>query len=823
MLVHHGTPRTLLRDLLDQPTRVKANVVFIQGPRDGDEWAEVSARLASILAETRASGYVLVPDDIEVGAALNELVAVLSHAEAFDVAVARSCGLVHDGPPRLKVETLAGFSEALLDFRISSLAKTYTRRMRSMPAGSKLDLSGLGGPETWPKRRARRRRKETEGLALSAPSGAEASAFPTAPVPDADAPDGIGFGGVAETGPGKASGYGGFADTGAIEDAGEPSLEDGVAARDLNLEATEIAFDRESDGGTYLATVAAAMADADIAPRAREKRAVRFLQQRSFVRRGGAYEDATHGFLVGEPALVRVRIGPPEGKWDSLAAAFPVERLPQHLEQWTLTVWLTEAHHLPEPLKARIKLSQDGASTECDFRFKPLDNADFEGRLTVLHRGRVLQTAVLRSVVRPAEDAAREGRAPALEEWIPVREGLDELEARRQYDLAFVLNHTETGRPLATVLSEKHAWISSLDTSIPIARKLNDQLSQVAKSVADYEEGLDGKNGKALLVQLAKLGKWLHLYIVEQQLGANRNRLEIGGEEYVQIVSTRSDAVIPFEFIYAYETPDDNAQLCDHWREGVARGTCAATCDTTSGKVVCPMGFWGLQKVIERHALTPELASQGHELYLQSVKNRASDTLALGGAVVVGASARVTRARMTNLAEAMRERTGAATGEATSWDHWVDLVRDRHPRILIALAHTDGTGANVSLELGGTKIESIQIKAHHVRSSQDDPRPMVALLGCDTGGTADDFGHHVPVFRARGAAIVIGTIATVFGDHAAEVADRLVEGLLPNGTDTPQRLGEALRALKRKALLDNLLMPLCLVAYGDADWKLARK
>ena len=45
---------------------------------------------------------------------------------------------------------------------------------------------------------------------------------------------------------------------------------------------------------------------------------------------------------------------------------------------------------------------------------------------------------------------------------------------------------------------------------------------------------------------------------------------------------------------------------------------------------------------------------------------------------------------------------------------------------------------------------------------------------------------------------------------------------LPQDGATPQRLGEAMRAAKRQALLEGLLMPLCLVAYGDADWSLAR-
>ena len=61
----------------------------------------------------------------------------------------------------------------------------------------------------------------------------------------------------------------------------------------------------------------------------------------------------------------------------------------------------------------------------------------------------------------------------------------------------------------------------------------------------------------------------------------------------------------------------------------------------------------------------------------------------------------------------------------------------------------------------------------------------------------------------------------MFGEHAARVAVLLAQELVPNGAP-PQRLGEAIRALKRRALLDGLLMPLCVVAYGDADWNLVK-
>jgi len=50
----------------------------------------------------------------------------------------------------------------------------------------------------------------------------------------------------------------------------------------------------------------------------------------------------------------------------------------------------------------------------------------------------------------------------------------------------------------------------------------------------------------------------------------------------------------------------------------------------------------------------------------------------------------------------------------------------------------------------------------------------------------------------------------------------LLKGLT---TENPEieRLGEVMLSVKRKAVLDGLLMALCVVAYGDADWKLDKK
>ena len=76
-----------------------------------------------------------------------------------------------------------------------------------------------------------------------------------------------------------------------------------------------------------------------------------------------------------------------------------------------------------------------------------------------------------------------------------------------------------------------------------------------------------------------------------------------------------------------------------------------------------------------------------------------------------------------------------------------------------------------------------------------------------------------------GAAIVVSTVATVFGKHAVTVGAAMVKRMIDRADGDPDsdQFGEILRDAKRQALLDSLPMALCVVAYGDADWTIAAK
>jgi hypothetical protein len=770
-LIHRGPPATLLRQLLERPWPIKTDILVLAGGAEGN-WGEAWSLLAAALARTKASGFVLCPAGLtteQLGAFMGETVLALSHALPMDVALAT--GLRKTGI----TDSVISLTDGIADFSVRNLVDRCNARLAALPRGTQLDPSRLGRLNSI-RARAMQRAEPPGGRQFA--MFARRLSLPAAALP--------------------------------IEAAG------------LQLDAETLSFRHESEGGAVLAEVGAATAGAEPPPEARQARAARYLRQRSFVGRHLERREATTGFVAGQPAAVRVWIGGPARGGDALPTPFPVETLPPHLESWTLTIWLSEPEHLPVPLKRQIELPRDGDSTECEFHFVPKDLPEFAARLTVLHRGRVVQTAILVAGVGSADRPGEARGAPKLEEVAVVRARLGDLQDRRRYDLAFVANHDTLGRPLLTAVATDAAWVKDLSQMPALARDINGLLSRVGRSQEDFAGGLEGEAGRTLFVELAQHGGALRSFL-NLALDDPENHGTVAANEYIQIVSTRAEAVVPLEFVYDRTVPEDGAKVCPKWKEAL-EGKCPAKCRRAAARLVCPLGFWGLSKVIERHAVRPGLARDGNILYLQAEAAAGRDTLHLGGAAVLAASERTPEADVAKVRDTLARCCGAGPLWAANWTQWERLVKANRPSLLVALAHTGGTRANVTLAIGSGKgKKTITLRDTHIFPPPTEGRqaPLLALIGCDTTGTADEYGNHVLFLRERGAAVVIGTIATVFGPHAAAVAVDLIEGLFDASRTGPVSLGELIRAVRRNSLRDGQLMPLCLVAYGDADWLLS--
>jgi hypothetical protein len=683
----------------------------------------------------------------------------LSHNQPFDVALSAGFRLVD--PSNL---TVLRMSDELANVRLADVAVQVRERLARLPAGSRIDLSKIRHKALW----------RVRGM-----PGEQALARPEAAGIDATS----------------------------------------VRAGEVDFDVASLPYVHESEGGLELTTVAEAVEAAEEPAEAVETRARRFLQQQSFLKRGETLEEATGGYVAGREAVVRVRIGYEDAAWNAAPEALREDLLPREHREWRLTIWLTEPDQLEKPLRRHVKLPRDGNSTTADFAFTPRTAGTFEGRMTVLHHGRVLQTAMLVGAVRRAGEPANGDGTPRFMLPVSVRQHIGDLDDRREFDVAFVLNHNGAGQPRAVAVSRDAAGVADLSPALTIAGNINTALGAVAHSVEDYKDGIEGTKGRDLLIRLARHGERLRISLLNNLTPADAGRT-VSAQEFIQIVTTRPDTVVPFEFIYEYASPDGDAALCPNWKQGVETGACGGACDTASGRFVCPGGFWGIRKVIERHAAVPDALREPGQAFLQSEPRRQTSDLRLGKGALVAISQNVVDPTPRQLIDSVTAHLGAPALTADSWRLWREAVEHNKPTLIVALTHTDGAAQQSTLEIGGDTLETILLRRQHVCPEGAEGQPLVALLGCDTAGTADAYGEPIAVFRDRGAAVIVGTIATVFGGHAASIAELLVKELLPSAGAPPQRLGEAIRTVRRRGLLDNLLMSLCIVAYGDADWRL---
>jgi hypothetical protein len=582
--------------------------------------------------------------------------------------------------------------------------------------------------------------------------------------------------------------------------------------------------------------------------------ALRCVQQQCFIRPTPAAPliRVSNAFAVDESVVLKVRIGDQsDEQWQSSTVSFPDQELPANESKHRLTVMFFEPNHFGAPMLADIELPQVGISGEATFEFVPKVAANFEARISIIHRGRILQTAILKTQILASRKDATAAHTISLVDETHVRHDWTSLDQRPRFDLAFICNHDSTNASGVTAIAESFAWAPSVAGIESAVTEINAALSEVAKNTKDYRDGLDKGENPRLLTDLAFSGRELFMQLIGEQLLRNTaGQIDLRADHvtHVQIVSTRPDAIIPIEFIYDYPPPKDgNLIVCPNHRAALESGHCDPDCRNKllTTKHVCPLGFWGLRKVIERHTSDIDAALVGNPQPIVPIEaTNALSKLSIRNAALVGRSRRVTSESIAPLVALLEQQMEKGVINANNWDEWASAVSEKLPQLLIAFPHNSGSGSKRKLELGKVGEEDsellttninmrneVPIADHaqtlwHVRAPSGEP-PMVLLLGCDTAGTAETFGSHVAKFRLAGAAIVVSTIATVFGEHAVRVGTTIVEELLKRtspeieGTAMDrERLGEILRDAKRAALLQSLPMALCVVAFGDADWSL---
>ncbi len=542
-------------------------------------------------------------------------------------------------------------------------------------------------------------------------------------------------------------------------------------------------------------------------------------------------------FRVLSSYTVRLRVGPAETGWlgpevQDADTTFPYDQLPADATRHTLTITLTEPTHIPQPLVAEVQIGRAGPSTVATFKFATSAKAGpFQARIAIAHKNRVLQTALLEAEVLPArKKPAPSTRLKLIVERV-VRPQLQELDKRAEYAASLTVAATSSGTPAVFALAENRAVLRGMGSIANKIAAINLRLSEVANAPRQYAGGLASPAVAELFRFLADKGTALHRFLVDDQMDtALRERLRNGN--HLQIVTLTPDAFFPAEFLYEFAPPAPNATVCPNaiaalQNPGTARVCTAADhaiADGSGSKHVCPFGFWGLSRVIERHAYHRLGDAPAGDYVLQAEPFAGRRAIELTDAALFAASQRVDQEKAgtaRRLHQKLQRVLGLDVGFARTWQEWQDLVKARHPGILIALPHAESVeqygDVDYSLEIAGDLLKAELISTRHVRHGEQAAAPLVVLLGCDTAVPQSEIDSLVGKFRSAGAGIVVGTVASVLGSQASAMAEAIAAQLATNhGAEVP--FGDLLLAARRQALGTGLVMALCVAGFGDADW-----
>ena len=520
---------------------------------------------------------------------------------------------------------------------------------------------------------------------------------------------------------------------------------------------------------------------------------------------------------------VDVRIGPPDAKWESAEKVLPMDQLPPSEKGHDLTVVFTEPKVSPEPQVGKLFLPPHGPTAPCRFYLHTADSLEtVSARITVLHRNRVIQTAILEAPVT----ASRTPKNAKIKIRIEARvvPNINDLRERQTFDTALVLNHASNGQAYATGMSGERAVMFSLDEGglKQTIQALNDELTNIADDPESFSKDIADEATTSLLKTLAIHGRLLYktLFVYRPE-----NEWIVGKDKKrIQIVSTRLESNLPLEFLYDYEAPNANAKLCPYVKKSLLKGECDKACGGPKKKqnIVCPLGFWGLNRVIERYAYDGMRNLQGNTYALQAASTTKREPLQVLDRALFAASGEVDKAKkgtISGLEKLLKEKAKQAD-YVTSWSQWVAKAKT-NPTLLLLLSHTEVDPGNLeALEIAKLpRLRVVDIDEKHVRKPHTKAKPIVMLIGCKTNAPDNALHSFVPAF-SRYSAIVLSTGSTVLALQAAQVAAELVRALsaLPKNKETT--FGDVMLDIRRKLLAKGLPMVLCLSAYGDTDWKL---
>ena len=517
-------------------------------------------------------------------------------------------------------------------------------------------------------------------------------------------------------------------------------------------------------------------------------------------------------FVRGQRHQVQVWIGHNrEAKPNTITASslFPEDAVtPDRGPSTELQVTMSDGGQVQS---ASLSLPNDRelSSKPCTFDLAiATDQAEVSAMIIVGQNGRTLQQLRLTGkTVGSSKDRAGEDEITLITE-VEARP----LEGAATATLIDASVHSSSAGGPPVVIQDGKASIAA-----PWDENIRPTVNDIAAKI--YEAGRAAATGDGepewveLIRLLAAKGAQLHSWLMNTE-GYDR----LASAQRIQLVDADATRPLPIELVYDGARIAKTAVPCPNWDQALASGHCEHCASATSAQdannpppfwspAICPLGFWGLTKVIERQTGI-NAATPGRLDLLSSVMFAASDN--------------VRQNDYDATVEVLTEVGGQPPALATAWEQWPQLVTEHRPTLIVALPHQDRDPEwNMDyLEIGAaSQLFSGQVM-NMLQTDALPFGPVMLLLGCRTGNAKATFQNFVGEFRTAGAPIVLGTIATVLGRDAAAIAQEFVRELAAAGGGGGEILfGEAMRAVRRLMIAKKKAAALGLIAFGDSDWR----
>lgn len=546
-------------------------------------------------------------------------------------------------------------------------------------------------------------------------------------------------------------------------------------------------------------------------------------------------------FLAGSDNVIRCWIGLPEPERAAVADdAIPTVHIPP--EGLTLDVELCWGEQTD---KKQLVLPADrtARTADCDLHIHvPEGECHVSALILFRYLGRAFEVVQVNAEAIGPDDPERPEHEVRVLVQASLREVI-ELPERTAYDTCVVsrrnVGESQDGQaPGATLwmfggtaanrcdLRGTEAALAWLNDDLFITQKSLVR-RRAAQGTGSGEDLLDAGDSdvRRLLRDMARHGSAIH-----KQL---RSSICKDPGERIQLLNLEPDAYVPLEFVYDRGYPADDARLCDGWLEALRSDS--PDCPVCSQEnltprqlrwtpTICPLGFWSLQKIIERRdpagaAGEPDSAHPSAPTPERRQLRAIDDILFASSHYVPAEEREVTWT-------ALRQQFSAPS-LADDWDQWLDALEARHRPLLVMLPHHDAEAGLDFLEIGDEGLPPAkghlsrgQLDEYYINPARREPGPIVLLLGCRTAAQTEvGYVQLARRFQQLHSSIVVGTLAQVLGRHAAPVARELVAQLVAE-EDADADFGRIMRRVRRRMLAKGYLMALCLVALGDAEWRL---